>query len=159
MKDSKIFPMIPTRFRLKRNCLMILLFVSFVLLKCSSHKPEEEERVSLYLLLLNNPGEPQTISIVEIRLRDINSYEGTCLDTFFGITAGAYLNVHYPPEVRDFPFRKVRGSQQSCSRLGFPGGGAENRIDGRSVSFRSYTCGPQTSLCSRRAIREAGFSD
>lgn len=136
--------------------LFTLLSLHLIFLQCSKWDPEPNERAALYILLLQNPGDKNIQSIVEMNLRDINSYEGKCLDSFFGITAGAYLNVFYPPESRDTEFRKVRGSTMTCSRMGFSGG-AENRIDGRQVSFRSYFCGPLSSLCPSRAIQEAGF--
>lgn len=135
--------------------LSILLILLIGMFSCSKNR-SNEELASLYYLLLQNPGDESAVSIVEIEVRDVASYDGKCLDQFIGITAGSYFNVQYPPEVRDLPNRKVVISGETCSRLGFSGG-VENRLDGRAVSFRSYFCNAQTSLCSSRAISTAGF--
>ncbi len=126
-----------------------------IFLNCSQDR-SDEELAGLYFLLLQNPGDEEAVSILDIEVRDVASYEGKCLGQFIGINAGSYFNVQYPPEIRNLPNRKVVTSNQPCSQLGFSGG-VENRLDGRAISFRSFTCNAQTSLCSSKAIEKAGF--
>jgi hypothetical protein len=134
----------------------ILYFITLQFYNCSKDIVTDEEQFLLYTLLSQNSGNSTTYSIVEINLRDFNSYEGKCLDTFLGISAGAYFNTQYPPESRNTSTQKVFESNENCSYWGFKGG-VENRIDGRTVSFLSYSCGASTSLCNGKAIKEAGY--
>ncbi|MCC5813579.1 MAG: hypothetical protein JJT78_02380 [Leptospira sp.] len=111
---------------------------------------------ALLLALAQNDGDPNAVSIIEVEVRDIASYQGRCFDTFRGMTAGAYYELHYPEAIRNLPTKKSVTSDEPCSVYRFPGG-VENRLDGTNVSFRSYSCGPMTSLCNSSAIEKAGF--
>lgn len=135
---------------------IILYLITLQFYNCSKDTVTDEEQFLLYTLLSQNSGNSTTYSIVEINLRDFNSFEGKCLDTFLGISAGAYFNTQYPPETRNTTIQKVFESKETCSYWGFKGG-VENRIDGRTVSFLSYSCGASTSLCNDKAIKEAGY--
>lgn len=141
----------------RNTIFFLILWIGFSMHRCSTEIADDQERALLYSLLIANPSEENYQSIVEINLRDVASYEGKCMDSFLGITAGAYLNVQYPPESRDFPLRKVAASEKSCAGLGFKGG-VVNRIDGQSVSFKSYTCNPMGKLCDKDALKLVGYS-
>jgi hypothetical protein len=141
---------------IRKQLLLYLLMISvFISTNCSKDR-SNEELAGLYLLLIQNPGETDSVSIIDIEVRDVGSYEGKCMDQFIGINASSYYNVHYPPEIRNQPTRKAVLSKELCRRLGFSGG-VENRLDGRAVSMRSYFCNAQTSLCSSKAIEKVGF--
>ncbi|WCL49268.1 LA_3150 family lipoprotein [Leptospira sp. GIMC2001] len=150
--------MLKNRFRNNLNkFILINLIIIASMINCSKDRTDED-LIGFYLLLLQNPSNQTATSIITIDQRDFASYEGLCLDQFLGINVVSYYNIYYPQEIRNLPTKKSVLSDKPCALLGFSGG-VENRVNGRNISMRSYTCSPQTSLCDTKAIREAGFSD
>lgn len=145
---------LPISGKIKYILLGVIIFIGNY--GCSK-EVDSLDSMPLYYLLLQNPSSTEISAILEIQARDFTSYEGICLDSFFGISAGAYMNVQYPPEIRNLEFRKIVGTKKNCSQLGFVGG-VENRIDGTNTYFKSYSCNPMSSLCKDKAILEAGFT-
>jgi hypothetical protein len=111
---------------------------------------------ALLLILAQNPSNSQYTTILEMERRDISSFKGKCLDSFLGMTANSYFDLHYPEPIRDLPDSKVRLSTKPCNLLGFSGG-VSNRITNIDFSFRSAICEPATSLCTNASVRESGF--
>lgn len=132
---------------------ILLVILSMGFGACTKKNSDHPEL--LVGLLLGNSVDANLVSILEIEMRDMTSYEGRCLDRFQGIQAGAYFELHFPPELRNQAHKKVVTSDKACNQLGFSGGVVNAILDG--VSFRSSTCSPATSLCTANAIRKAGF--
>jgi hypothetical protein len=149
--NKVISPLSKLFFLFRPAFLVLILGIS----QCSK-TPTSQEQAAFLFSLAQNPSEESGIAILDIEKRDIGSYLGKCYDGFRGISAGQYFQQNYPREIRDTDFKKVVLVQEPCNRFGFSGG-VDNRIDGTAVAFRSYSCGPATSLCTGSAVREAGF--
>ncbi len=133
------------------------------LVSCAYIKSQEQDSKGalLFSLLQNAPNnfKPETLkSVVYLAKTDISTFQGTCVDSFYGtITAANYYDMNYKAmmdAVAAAPTgapAKAYATSSSCSQLGFAGLGADQAANS-GVKYKAYYCDASYSACSDNAI-------